>query len=125
MDQLVEIGNARVATCASEGMLLRTAADANDFVSAAWSLEANVLAIPTKRLGPDFLELSTGVAGEVFQKFVNYRLKCAIIGDITEILDRSGALRDFVRETNKGNSIWFVPDFDQLRAKLMDEDHVL
>ena len=50
---------------------------------------------------------------------VNYRLKCAIVGDIREALARSGPLRDFVRETNKGNSIWFVPDFEALREKLL------
>ncbi len=66
---------------------------------------------------PDFLKLSTGVAGEVFQKFVNYGLGCAIVGDITRALENSGALRDFVRETNKGKSIWFVADFAELEGR--------
>nr|WP_280954131.1 DUF4180 domain-containing protein [Mesorhizobium loti] len=34
-------------------------------------------------------------------------------------LERSGPLRDFVRETNKGKSIWFVSDFEALREKLL------
>jgi Domain of unknown function (DUF4180) len=118
MDQLVEIANIRILRCADECELLQSSADANTFLSAAWSHNADLLAIPSQRLGADFLTLSTGVAGETFQKFVNYRLRCAIIGDLTEALDRSRALRDFVRETNKGNSIWFVRDFEQLRAKL-------
>ncbi|WP_395447742.1 DUF4180 domain-containing protein [Aminobacter sp. UC22_36] len=118
MTQIVEIGNSRVLHFSPQGQILRTAADANDFISAAWSNEADFLAIPVALLGPDFLKLSTGVAGEVFQKFVNYGLGCAIVGDITQALDSSGALRDFVRETNKGKSIWFVSAFEELHGRL-------
>lgn len=118
MDELIEIGGRRILLCARAGALLHSAADANDFVGAAWAHDADLLAIPVERLGPDFLTLSTGVAGEVFQKFVNYRLGCAILGDIAALLDRSRALRDFARETNKGHALWFLPDIGQLRARL-------
>lgn len=118
MTQIVEIGKSRILHFSQNGAVLRTPADANDFISDAWSNEADVLAIPVERLGPDFLKLSTGVAGEVFQKFVNYGLGCAIVGDITQALEGSGALRDFVRETNKGKSIWFVQDFTELDVRL-------
>lgn len=118
MDELIEIGGRRILLCAREGTLLSGAADANDFVGAAWSHDADLLAIPVERLGPDFLTLGTGVAGEVFQKFVNYHLGCAILGDIAAMLDRSRALRDFVRETNEGHALWFLPDVDLLRARL-------
>lgn len=118
MDQTLDIANLRVLRFAEEGSLLRSGADANDFIGAAWGCEADLLAIPTARLGPNFLDLATKVAGEVFQKFVNYRLRCAIVGDISTSLDRSRALRDFVRETNEGKSIWFVADFEELRARL-------
>lgn len=118
MDQLIEIGKIRVLKCADEGIPLRAPADANDFLGDAWGHEAELLAIPVTRLGPEFLNLSTRVAGEVFQKFVNYHMRCAIVGDIAQALAASKALQDFVRETNKGNSIWFVRDFDELRVKL-------
>ena len=35
------------------------------------------------RLSPDFLRLSTGLAGDVLQKFVNYGLRVAIVGDVS------------------------------------------
>ncbi|HEV7319017.1 MAG TPA: DUF4180 domain-containing protein [Ensifer sp.] len=118
MTQLIKIGNTLVLTSAKAGRLLAAPGDANDFLGDAWAHEADMLAIPVERLGPDFLDLSTRVAGEVFQKFVNYHMRCAIVGDIQEKLDGSKALTDFVRETNKGNAIWFVPDFDTLRFRL-------
>lgn len=118
MSELVEIGTMRVLKCANRGAVLRAAADANEMLGDAMSVDANLVAIPLERLGPDFLRLSTGIAGEVFQKFVNYRIKCAIVGDIADALARSSALADFVRETNKGDAIWFVADFDGLRARI-------
>lgn len=118
MTQLIEIAGALVLKCAKHGPLLAAPGDANDFLGDAWAHEADMLAIPVERLGPDFLDLSTRVAGEVFQKFVNYRLRCAIVGDIQMKLENSKALTDFVRETNKGDALWFVPDFDTLRVKL-------
>lgn len=119
MDELIEIGGMRVLHYAKEGMVLAREVDINDLLGAAFSTGADLLAIPVERLGSDFLKLSTGLAGAAFQKMVNYHLKCAIVGDISEALARNGPLRDFVRETNKGNSIWFVPDFEALREKLL------
>jgi len=31
----------------------------------------------------DFFDLSTGLAGEILQKFVNYHVKIAIVGDFS------------------------------------------
>ena len=118
MTELIEIETLRVLSFHGDEKIIRVAGDANDFIADAWAHQADLLAIPLAQLGPDFLKLSTGVAGEVFQKFVNYRLRCAIVGDITAKLEASKALRDFVRETNEGNSIWFVPDLDALSARL-------
>ena len=67
------------------------------------------MAIPVSRLSPDFFQLKTRLAGEVIQKFVNYRMRLAMIGDISAWLAQSNALRDFVYESNRGTAIWFVP----------------
>ena len=71
-----------------------------------------------ERLDDAFFTLSTRIAGEIVQKFVNYRLKLAIVGDIARHLAASAALRDFVHETNRGNQLWFLPDIGQLDAQL-------
>ena len=117
MSELVDIAGARVLRYGSEGAPLDLAT-VNDFLGEAFFSGADLLAIPVERLGPDFLTLRSGVAGEVFQKFANYRLRCAIVGDIGAVLGQSRSLRDFVRETNKGQAVWFVADFEQLRARL-------
>ena len=78
--------------------------------------------VPVERLPPAFLDLKTRLAGEVLQKFVNYGLKVALVGDISAAVARSEALRDFVRESNRGRSVWFVEDLAALEAKLGARD---
>jgi hypothetical protein len=53
-----------------------------------------------------FFDLSTGIAGEILQKFSNYRKRLAILGDYEDI--KSGALKDFIYESNKTKQILFV-----------------
>jgi len=52
-------------------------ADIADALSAA--IDAGGLVLDESQLGPDFFDLRTGLAGEVFQKFTNYRARLAIV----------------------------------------------
>jgi hypothetical protein len=99
------------------GPAIRTGGDALDLM---FSTEAEWIALPVERLDPAFFDLSTGIAGEIAQKLVNYRRRLAVVGDIGEHLERSGALRDFVRESNRGRQLWFVADAAELEARLAD-----
>ena len=109
-------GGTRVAICADEGPLLATAADVGDFLSEAWGHEADWLVVPTARLSPDFFGLRTGLAGEATQKFATYRTGLAVVGDISAAVAASDALRDYVRESNRGRQIRFAPDLETLKA---------
>lgn len=117
-DTVQIIAGRRVLLCGVEGPLLATPDDANDVISAAWQHEASVVAMPVSRLAPAFFSLSTRLAGEAIQKFVNYQLLLAFIGDIGPHLERSEPLRAFVEETNKGRQLWFVRDHAELTARL-------
>jgi hypothetical protein len=118
MDSTVlEVAGRRILVCASAGAALAKPGDANDFLAEAWAREVNMLAIPAARLGEDFFDLRTGLAGEVGQKFANYRMPLVIIGDLTQWTARSRAFRDYVREANAGSSLWFVAD----QAELVDK----
>ena len=75
-----------VYVCAADGPPLAGERNAVDLVGDALGGDAGLVAIPVPRLGPGFLTLSTRIAGEVIQKFVNYGLKVAIVpGDATNI----------------------------------------
>jgi hypothetical protein len=117
-DTIRDIHALRVLVCAADGETLAREQDTNTFISAAWEHEATMVVIPIERLADDFFRLGTRLAGEVMQKFTNYDLRLAIVGDISRWTTDSNALRDFVYETNKGQSIWFVTDMAELERRL-------
>ena len=74
------------------------------------------IAAPRESVAPAFFRLATGLAGEVLQKFVNYHVKLALFGDFS--IYQSGPLRDFMRESNAGRDIFFVPTEDEAVERL-------
>jgi hypothetical protein len=67
---------------------------------------SNKIIVHKETLHPDFFELKTKLAGEILQKFSNYRMRLAIVGDFSGVKSRS--LSDFIRESNKRGIISFV-----------------
>ncbi|CAL9629263.1 DUF4180 domain-containing protein [Streptomyces sp. enrichment culture] len=108
----------RVLRCAPDGPLLDGESAALDLIGDALGHEAGVVAVPVERVADAFFRLGSGVAGAVTQKFVTYRVRLAVVGDVSRQAAGSGALRDFLRETNQGGHIWFVAGFDELGEKL-------
>jgi Domain of unknown function (DUF4180) len=120
VDEVRDIAGVRVLVFASDGAMLTGERDINTFISEAWAHDAAWVAIPVARLGADFFRLSTKLAGEVAQKFVNYKLGLAIVGDISEWVGASRAMHDFVYEANNGRALWFVGDLSDLERRLKD-----
>ncbi|KAF1007300.1 MAG: hypothetical protein GAK28_01939 [Luteibacter sp.] len=112
------IHDKRVFVCGDTGPTLSSEADGSELLALALGEQADLLVLPAARLGKDFLSLRTGVAGAVVQKFVNYRVHLAVVGDLAEALARSEPLRDFVREANKGKVFWVVASLDDVARKL-------
>ncbi|SDK61467.1 DUF4180 domain-containing protein [Nonomuraea jiangxiensis] len=107
----------RVLVCAADGPPVRADRDALDLIGEAWGSGAEWVAVPVERFHEDFFELRTGVAGEITQKFVNYRLGLAVVGDVSRFTDASSALRAWVAESNRGRHLWFVSDLAELAAR--------
>ncbi|WP_030171817.1 DUF4180 domain-containing protein [Spirillospora albida] len=116
-DTLVERAGAQVLMCDPDGPPIATLEDALDLVGAVFQ-GADTVAVPASRLDERFFSLGTRFAGEIMQKFVNYRLRLAVIGDISRHLETSPALRALVRESNSAGHIWFVPDLETFDARL-------
>ena len=64
------------------------------------------IAFAKNRIHRDFFILSTGVAGEILQKYVNYGGRIAIYGDFSSYTSKP--LKDFMYESNKGANVFFV-----------------
>ena len=87
-----------------------------DAMATAGYLGATAMAAHAESLGEEFFDLKTRIAGEMLQKFSNYRMKFAIIGDFENVESRS--LRDFIRESNGGNTVCFVQSLEEALARL-------
>lgn len=118
-DDIIELRGAHILLCAEDGPTVATAQDALDLIGAAFA-GATTVAIPTARLDPRFFDLTTGLAGEILQKFVNYRIRLVVLGDTLPWEQRSRAFRDLVREANRGASCWFLPSLSHLEEALFD-----
>ena len=116
-DVVRTIAGVDVLWCDPDGPVLDGDRAAGDLVGAALG-RADVVAVPVARLAPAFFSLRTGVAGAVVQKFVTYRLRFAVVGDVAAQVAASTALRDFVREANRGGQTWFVADETELAGRL-------
>jgi hypothetical protein len=74
------------------------------------------LIVHKNSINDEFFDLKTGLAGEILQKFSNYRMKLAIIGDFSNI--KSKSLMDFIRESNTRGIINFVKSLDEALSRL-------
>jgi hypothetical protein len=101
-----------------DGPLLSMEQDAVDLIGEAYGPDADLIVVPVERLGPQFLELRTGIAGMFFQKMQQYQRRLVVEGDISAAIAASRSLRDFVHETNSLGHHLFVPDRETLLARL-------
>ena len=87
-----------------------------DIMVRAGYMDCSRLVISAETLHKDFFDLKTGLAGEILQKYSNYRMRLAIIGDFTHF--RSKSLKDFMRESNNRGVICFVKTLDEALVRL-------
>jgi hypothetical protein len=114
--EFIEINGLKVAEVGSAGVAINTTQDALDLIADAGYQGASHIILHENNLGPGFFDLKTGMAGEILQKFTNYRMGLVIIGDFDKF--ESESLRAFITECNRGRQIAFVPDKNAALAKI-------
>ncbi|MFJ4796580.1 DUF4180 domain-containing protein [Kitasatospora purpeofusca] len=107
-----------VVRLSADGPVVRAPADGMDLLGEAFAQDAEWLVVPAARFGAEFFTLGTRLAGEVTQKFAQYRVGLAVVGDLSAYTGASGALRDFVRESNRGRQLWFLADEAEFDARI-------
>ena len=108
-----------IAVVTGEEKVVTDAASALELaMSAKYETGADRLAIDKRVVAEDFFILSTGMAGEILQKFINYHVKAAIWGDYTRYTSKP--LKDFIYESNKGRDFFFVETKEEALRKLAE-----
>lgn len=74
------------------------------------------IAIDKNVIDEKFFILSSGLAGEILQKFINYGVKLAIFGDFSHYTSKP--LHDFIYESNNGKDVFFVSTKEEAVERL-------
>ena len=105
--RIIESNGLRIVIINSNEPIITDAQTALDLLATVnYEDDSNHIAINKEAIIEGFYTLSTGLAGEILQKVVNYRKKLAIIGDFSHY--HSKPLHDFIYECNHGRDIFFV-----------------
>lgn len=105
--QYLETNSQIVAVVETNDKVITDTASALDLMAnIRYEGDTNLLAISKTAVAEEFFILSSGLAGEILQKFINYHTKLAIFGDFS--VYTSKPLKDFIYESNQGKDIFFV-----------------
>ncbi|TLG72547.1 DUF4180 domain-containing protein [Culicoidibacter larvae] len=112
-----EVNNMRCAIVQSTEPIINDSQSALDIMmSIRYEDNCDCIVVNKEAFAEQFFVLSSGIAGEILQKIVNYHFQLAIVGDFSEITSKP--LQDFIYESNQGKTIFFVADTDEALDKL-------
>jgi hypothetical protein len=114
---LIERNSVKIAEIISDKVEINNVQDALDLMVNISCLKVRNIILYEKNLSSNFFELRTKLAGEILQKYVNYKMKLAIIGDFNKY--NSNSLNAFIVECNQGKQIFFTADLESAIEKLL------
>jgi len=100
-----------IAEVARGAVIIRSAEDMLDLLGDISYAGCSMVIIHSGSFSPEFYDLRTGVAGEILQKYSNYGMRLAIVGDFSHLNSKSW--RDFIRESNRGKTVNFLSSVDE------------
>jgi hypothetical protein len=111
-----EINTIKIAEILAEEILIHDPEDALQLMMDLYYQDFNILILHEKNITPDFFDLKTGLAGEVLQKFSNYKMQLFLVGNFTKYPGQS--INDFIYESNQGKQVSFVDSTEQALEKM-------
>lgn len=115
--KVIHSNNIEMAVVESEGMLITDVQSALDLMATVkYESGCSRLIISKEAVADAFFILSTGIAGEILQKFINYGVKLAIVGGYSKYTSKP--LKDFMYESNSGRDIFFAASEAEAVEKL-------
>ncbi|MHB1454602.1 MAG: DUF4180 domain-containing protein [Saccharofermentanales bacterium] len=101
----------------STEVIIRDIQSAIDFAATImYQEDCHRIAVNKEAIAEEFFVLSSRLAGDVLQKFVNYQVKFAIYGEFSHYTSKP--LNDFIYESNRGNHVFFTDTKEAAVEKL-------
>ncbi|PJJ67084.1 DUF4180 domain-containing protein [Chryseobacterium geocarposphaerae] len=111
-----QINTTKVAEIISDTIIINSVQDGLDLLGNIYYQGFDQVIIYDKNITSDFFNLKTKIAGEILQKFSNYRINLTIIGDFSK--HESKSLKDFIFESNKTKHINFIATLQDALEKI-------
>jgi hypothetical protein len=108
-----------VAEMISTDVIISTADDSLSLLGDLYYQGYDAMIVHAENITPRFFDLKNGIAGEMLQKFSNYRIRLAIVGDFSSYTAKS--IRDFIMESNKTGQVCFVDSVTEALGKLFNK----
>ncbi|MNX87680.1 hypothetical protein D3C86_1196120 [compost metagenome] len=108
--------NIRMAEIVAEEILINSIEDGAQLLVDLYYQDFDRIILYEKNITPLFFDLKNGIAGEILQKFSNFRVRVAIVGDFEKYESKS--VKDFIFESNKNRQINFVSNLEEGLGKL-------
>ncbi len=115
--EVVRKHNIEIAVVSSDEPVITDVQSALDLImTVKYETGCTNIAINKEAITEDFFVLSTCLAGELLQKFINYGIRFGIYGDFSNYTSKP--LKDFIYESNRGKDIYFQPSVSLVVDKL-------
>ena len=113
----IERNGVCIAELESDEVLITDVQSALDCMATVrYETDVDRAVLPKAVLDERFFILSSGLAGDILQKFVNYQFKVAIVGDYSGYTSKP--LRDFIYESNNSSHVFFVGTVEEALERL-------
>lgn len=107
-----EKNNAYCVVAEGDNIIISDTQSALDLLmTAGYETGIKNIAVAKERVDGKFFVLSSGLAGEILQEFINYGGRIAIYGDFSQHISKP--LRSFIYECNHGSDVFFVSTKDE------------
>ena len=109
-----KINDVEIAEVTASTIIINNAEDGLDLLGNLYYQGFERIIIYENNITQAFFDLKNGLAGEILQKFSNYRIRLIIVGDFDY---KSQSLQDFIYESNNGKQVNFLPTITEALNK--------
>ena len=106
--EIIQTTTGSYVKCATDSRVVSSERDVLDLLAYCGQASTDNILLEQAFLHPNFFDLSTKLAGDIFHKLTTYRIKTAIVANLSEI--KSERFQELIFECNKGNQINFFDD---------------
>ncbi|PRD47728.1 DUF4180 domain-containing protein [Sphingobacterium haloxyli] len=111
--------NIQIAEIISDEIIIHDTETALDLLGNIYYQGFDKVILHEKNITPSFFDLKTKVAGDILQKFAQYRMPIAIIGAFSKY--QSNSLNEFIYETNKTGYNYFAATREEVLQNFCKE----